>query len=456
VTRRLVGAVLLALLGVLPARGQQRRCLLEIVQAERQFTGQRFLGADNSNYYLAGNAQLRCRNQNVYLGADSIESINGEVIHLLGKGYYRDDKIAVNAQELTYYKSTETVQARVGVRIRDRKTGSTLTGPYVDYLRPVKGVHDSAKVLAMNHPTVRIFPSGADTTKTHPWILNSSVLNGFGSSTFWAKDSVTLVRDSVRATADSLLFRTAKEDTLDLVGKPATLTRAGSDTLHVIGRTIRLALADDSIRAIIARDSATATSGAASLAGEGLIMSFRNGKLDSLRVWDRKDGATLRREAYDLRGDSIAVATPAEQLRGFLIVGRGVVRSPRDSALAPLPDDSALKRVPDRDTIWGGRIAAEFSQHDSAGTTVTRPKQILASGSAASLAWRNTTQQGKLTATPTYVRADTILILMRGGDSTGVAEVRYRGHADGLLMQKLPPAPDTTHATAPKRPGGGG
>jgi lipopolysaccharide export system protein LptA len=455
VTLRVCVALGLVLTMAAPLAGQARskRCLMEIENINNRGTYLEFAGA-NSNYFAGGNVRLRCRNQNVRLGADSIEAINGEVVHLLGKAFYRDANIDVTADELTYYISQESIQGRSRVHVVDRKTGSSLSGPNVNFLRAAQGVRDSSSVLAIDYPTVRLFASGADTTRTHPWVLRASVLNGFGESTFWGSDSVTLDRDSVHATADSIYYRTAKQDTLTLTGAPATLERIGADTLQVHGGIIRLGLDADRIRNIMASDSAHATNGSTEVVGGKLVFEFSDEKLVRLSAWDSHAPATVHREGYDLVGDSVVVETPGEQLRGFRIFGHGLVRSPRDTMLVGMPEDSAMQKVPDRDTIWGSHIVADFAQVDSAGQQVTRIQKIESIGSAASFAWRNTTEKGVTRAVPAYLRADTVLVLMKGGDSTGISEVRYRGHADGMMLRKgTVKAAGDTLAVKPK--GGG-
>src|SRR5690606_38709708 len=92
-----------------------------------------------------------------------------------------------------------------------------------------------------------------------------------------------------------------------------------------------------------------------------------------------------------------------------------------------------------RDQMTGNRITARFVDVDSAGTILTRLLDIVATGSATSLYAREVERNGRLEPTINYTRADTIIILMKTGDSTGIHEVRaFRGRepVDGIQLER--------------------
>lgn len=164
-------ALALALTGRVAAQ-QGKRCLLDIDNVEREgFRSEPLAG--NTNYFAGGNVRLSCRGQDVHLGGDSLASLNGSVIILTTKAFFRDGTISLTGDTITYFKNGETMQARGNVVTRNVKTGSTLTGPSVDYLRAVKGVRDSAETIAIQRPTLRYLPLRGlrDTTKASPYII---------------------------------------------------------------------------------------------------------------------------------------------------------------------------------------------------------------------------------------------------------------------------------------------
>ena len=129
-----------------------------------------------------------------------------------------------------------------------------------------------------------------------------------------------------------------------------------------------------------------------------------------------------------------------------------MILSPRDSAgidsATVVPDslpgdsvstDSTTASVDERDTLWGEQIVASFGDVDSAGTIVSRLRLITAIGTAASLFSRNVDRGATVTPSITYTRADTIVIVMRTDDTTGVLEVRARRGAepvDGVQLER--------------------
>ncbi|HQW67963.1 MAG TPA: hypothetical protein PLJ23_13035, partial [Gemmatimonadales bacterium] len=70
---------------------QPRRCVLEFERPAQREGVRVEPFAGNENYYIGGDVRLKCRGQNVRVGADSVESINGEVVRFITKAYYRDD-----------------------------------------------------------------------------------------------------------------------------------------------------------------------------------------------------------------------------------------------------------------------------------------------------------------------------------------------------------------------------
>ena len=428
-------ALALALTGRVTAQ-QGKRCLLDIDNVEREgFRSEPLAG--NTNYFAGGNVRLSCRGQDVHLGGDSLASLNGSVIILTTKAFFRDGTISLTGDTITYFKNGETMQARGNVVTRNVKTGSTLTGPSVDYLRAVKGVRDSAETIAIQRPTLRYLPLRGlkDTTKVSPYIIVADVLRGLGGSRLWGRGSVTVDRDSLHGTGDSLVYLSGRGGFASLFGAPAALQRVTSDSFRATGREVRLGLDDEALRDVRAFGDGHVTNGSSDIHGDSVALAFTSEKLSRTLAWDRQKPATVHNEGYDIKGDSIAIDTPGEKLRELRVYRNGEVRNPPDTAAARAATDSARAAPRDRDTLWGDRIVAAFVQVDSAGVEKTRIRQIEAVGTARSLFSRNVTKNGKTSPSVNYTRADTILILMKGGDSTGVSIVRAHGAVDGIQLE---------------------
>ena len=222
-------AAALTVLGtvVLAARlcGQQRKtCLMVLDNADRQMTTNSLLPG-NTIVDVAGNVRMHCDKQKVSLRTDSLSMLSGDYARLYGHAVYQDSSYQFAADTIIYLTRAEKVEGRGHVVALDKTTGSTLVGPFVDYWRQVKGINDSAKVVALLRPTVRYFvrTTPKDTAREQPYLLSGQMLQGFGGSRLWGSGAVTVDRDSLHGTGDSLAFQRGATSVAQLIGVPATL-----------------------------------------------------------------------------------------------------------------------------------------------------------------------------------------------------------------------------------------
>ena len=426
-----------------PAPGT--RCNLHLIKADHDFVrNPQFNNDVNVNYDVAGHVHLQCDRQEIFLDADSVSVLSEDYARLYGHVVYRDSAYRFAADTMIYILRLEKLEARGNVHVLDKSAGSTLDGPFVDYWRQVKGVNDSARVEALKRPTVHYFttPPSGDSTKRSPYILVGAHLKGFGKSRMTADSAVTLDRDSLHARSDSIAVDRGKATTVQLMGKPARVRRAGEDSFLVVGKEIRFRLEDDKLRELRSFLDASVVRGATIVNGDTVTMAFTAEKLGLTLAWNRKTGATMRSEGYDVVGDSLAVETPAELLREIRVFNHGMIRNPRDTTVHPSPRFPGDTAKPDstRNTLWGERITARFDQADSAGTQVTRVRGLQAFGKGAlqarSLFARMVTaKDGKVTPSINYTLADTILLRMKSGDSSGISAVQAYGHVDGVQLE---------------------
>lgn len=436
-----------------------RRCNIVLERSDRDLVRDEPIPG-NENIFAGGNVQLRCAQQPVFLGGDSLASFNGDVIQLITKAYYRDEDVRITADTLMYTRLDERLQARGNVVATNRTNGSTLTGPWVDHYRAVRGIRDSAETTALQRPTLRyaVPRAAGDTADPAPYVIEADRMRAQGSSRMEGWGGVIITRDSLRGLGDSVLYLTGETRLAILRGELAQLRRRGADSFTVIGREVQLGLeggADD-LDAVRAYGEGRVTNGASDIIADSVSLAFTGGMLAQTLAWDREALAQVLAEGYDIRGDSIAVDTPGERLRELRVFQRGILQSPVtdsvtsdssgvavvDSLAAPrdsMPADTAAAEPPIRDQMTGNRIIARFMDVDSAGTLLTRLVDIVATGSATSLYSREVMRNGRLEPTINYTRADTIIVLMKTGDSTGVSEVRaFRGTepVDGVQLER--------------------
>lgn len=443
-----IGFVVLALAvcstaGVAAQQAVGRRCQLQVDSIGREGIRDNQIPG-NVNYFGGGGVWLRCLNQSIRLHGDSLESYNAEVIRLLTAAQYRDDDVTIDADTLTYLKASELLQARGNVRIVNRTSGSTLEGPYVDYYRAVGGVRDIAETVAQQRPTVhyRVERAAGDTVDPSPYVIVADGLRGRGSSHLTGWGNVTVDRDSLAGRGDTLVYERGTEDVAVLLGQPASMTRVGADSFRVTGHRVELVLEGEELRGLRAFGDGHVTGEVGEIIADSASLAFEDGDLVRTLAWDRANRAQVLAGGYDVRGDSVAIDTPGERLRELRVFERGTLVEPEDTAgvatvadsLTPPVDTAAIDDI--RNTMTGSRITARFIDHDSAGTVTTRLVDIVAIGSATSLFAREVERDGQLSPTINYTRADTIVVVMKTGDSTGVAEVRAFGHVDGLQLER--------------------
>ena len=423
-------------------RPAERRCVLELLSADREGGGDEPI-AGSANYYAGGNVRLRCRNQPVFLDGDSVTSIGGQFIQVITRAQYRDEDVIIDADTLTYLKGNEVLQARGAVRILNKLNGSTLIGSYVDYYRAVRGVRDSAESTALNRPTVtyRVARAAGDTIDPSPYLIVADGLKGYGSNRLTGWGSVTVDRDSLAGRGDSLLYTQGDTEEVTLAGQPATLVRSGADSFSVAGRHVVLGLVGEELRAVRALGQGRILGGTGEIIADSAALEFEDGKLVATRAWDRTVRARIISQGYEIFGDSVAIDTPAERLREIRIFDQGEVVELADSTgkgpidtTAAQPADSADATIDNRMT--GTRLTLRFQDHDSAGTVLTQLVDITAIGGATSLFSREVEREGRTSPSINYTRADTIVVVMRTGDSTGVLEVRAFGHVDGMQLEQ--------------------
>lgn len=460
-----------------PAAPTGTRCTMELISAERQGYGSQPLpGQNTTNYDVAGHVHMRCRGQKIFLDADSVHAVAGDFFRFMtGEGYrahYRDSIYDVMADTITYIRRTEKVEMRGAVHMLDRLTGSTMDGPYVDYFRAVKGVNDTATVLAIQRPTVRYITTlrPGDTTRHTPYVLIGDFLHGFGERRLRGNGAVSIDHDSLRGTGDSLWIDRDTVATTRLMGGTARLWRRGADSFMVRGREVRLVFAHDSLRDLHAFVDADVSRAASDVSGDTVTIAFVHEKVDRTDAWAHKAPAKMHASGYDVTGDSVVVDSPGELLREVRAYGNAQMTGPPDTTfvMPPRPRaalrgdstarDSAQRRdtlpaPPPRSTMWGATVVAQFRQIDSAGTQVTRLEQLHAFGAARSLVARMVAHNGKPSPSINYTRADTIQVLMKAGDSVAVSAVHAWGHVDGVQEETatLRRRPDTTQAAPPAK-----
>ncbi len=423
-TTRVAFALALASMAIAhPVWGQNRRCQLQVDNVDRQGMSASIIGTSTTNYFAGGNVRLSCRGQNVRIWADSVASYQGSVVQFIGHFRYEDETAKVTSDFGTYYKDTERWEARGNVNYRGIRDGSQLTGPAADYSRRIRGTREQEELYADQRPTLTLAARDSANRRSDPYVIVADRIRMRGEDLMWAGGTVTIDRSDLTGRSDSMQLDTGKGSAGALIGH-ASIRRAVEDSVAMAGKRIDLALTQKELTGVTGRDSATTlTSRNLDLIAAMISLRLQNRKVVQTLAWGTAPRPRALADDYEVRGDSLAIDTPGEQLKEL--------RSFRGAWVGFRPD--TLKG--ERDWVSGDAITASFAEFVGAGGGKAALRRLEANQSAAS--FYRVTRAGATGGKPSinYARADRIILTMHGTDSLKVEKVEMTGNVDGVQLQ---------------------
>src|SRR5215210_2546795 len=233
-------AVLLLISWWRPAYGQTDKCVFQIDNVERQ--GSVVETPQGTNYFAGGNVRLSCRGSQITMQSDSVAAYGGNLVRFIGNVKYRDSTLTMDADYGTYYKAGEKWEARGRVNTKNLKTGSTLTGPALDYFRMVKGVRDTLEMYATGRPRIQYASADSSSRAAEPYVIVADRVRFRGSDRLWAGGKVTIDRSDFAARGDSLRLDTGKGSDGTLIGGNPIMRGLGRDSFSIAGKKVDLKL----------------------------------------------------------------------------------------------------------------------------------------------------------------------------------------------------------------------
>jgi len=431
--RRLLPGLLLLLAA--PLAGQSRRCQLQVDHVARQ--GMKVdVTPTVSNYFAGGDVQLSCRGQQVRIWSDSIASYQGAVVQFIGNFRYEDSDAKVSSDFGTYYRDDERWEARGNVVYLNRKDGSQLKGPSVNYYRKLRGTRELEEAFADQRPTLTVVSRDSTSRPSEPYIVVADRVRTRGPDLMWGGGSVTVDRSDLRGRGDSLQLDTGKAGAGALVGR-ASLRRAAEDSFALSGRRIDLELVKQELSAITGRDSAVLTSKDLDLSADAIRLRLEAKKVVQTLAWGDKRRPQALADDYQVLGDSLAIDTPEEALKELRAFGTAWVGFRPDSAQG------------ERDWIAGDKVSAQFASQAPGAKRRSALSRLEARESARSFYRIANTSTAGARPSINYSRADRIILFMQPGDSLKVERVEMVGHVDGVQAEPLAQKPDTTRPRKP-------
>ena len=402
------------------ASAPSQRCVFQVDNVDRQ-------GAVNetptgTNYFAGGNVRLSCRGMRITMQSDSVAAYGGNVVQFIGNVKYRDSTLSMDADFGTYYKNGERWEARGRVDTKNLRSGSTLTGPSLDYFRVVKGVRDTLEMYAVGRPRIRYFADDSAAQQAEPYVIVADRVRFKGSDRLWGGGKVTIDRSDFAARGDSLRLDTGKGSDGTLLGGSPSMRGLGPDSFSLTGRRLDLTLERRELKRVIAKGDGHAVNKDSDLVADTIVLALAGKKLEHTYAWGKTVRPSATATSYAMRADSLALDSPGQilqQVRGFgtAWLGAGI--------------DSATK---ERDWMRGDTVVATFASADSAGKRHSVLSRIEARTAAQSY---HLDKNAKAPTRPSinYARGDVIVVTMKPPAVGGVDRVDIRGKVDGIQLE---------------------
>lgn len=446
----LVGIAGWAAAGVTSAQARKKaapandRCRLQILNVDRQ--GVRTEPTPGvQNVFAGGNIHAQCVGRNIHIYSDSLASYGGNVVQFISQGNrvkYRDSTTNLDADFGTYFKDGERFEAQGNVVHRDLKNGSTISGARIDYLRPVRGLRTELEVLGYSRPTVSYVVKDSAGRAQAPYIIIGNTVRTVGSETINAGGAVTIDRENLKGSGDSLWLDTGKKQGGQLIGNAALRnqqdTAGTSPGFALTGRTIDLGLSNRELSSVKGRDSARLVSRDVTLDADSILIRLRQRQADQTVAWGKTVRPTAVSADYQVRGDSIWVETPNQKLSKVIAFGNG---------WAGLSGDTTTGAR--RDWIAGDKVTVTFLERAASGPNRLAIQQLQAEQRARSF-YQVAPERGQTKGSMNYTRADRILVTMRiTPDSNTVQQVDATGSVEGVHLQPAAAKRQDTTAVRP-------
>src|SRR5690348_7735306 len=377
------------------------------------------------NAYTGGNVDARCPAQGQVLRSDSLESYgdDGRVV-FIGHVDYRDPRLKLKSDYLTYFQREERILATQNV-IATLPSGSTLTGPQVEFFRPIPKVRPLQSATAIGRPTINLIERDSAGRPQPPVKITANTVYLQGDSIVSAVGQVVVVRPELTAVGDSL-YADGGSGLLRMMRQPR-ITGTKGRPFTLVGETIDLHTQQRKLSRVLAKNAAQAHSEDLDLKSDTIDLRVANDLLQQAMVWG-KTRAHATSPSQSIVADSIHVIMPAQHVRELHALR---------SAVAEAMPDTTKYKTKEKDRLTGDTIVAYFDSVPAKDTT-TKPQIRLsvATGHATSL--QHVAPQDTSLCVPaiSYVTGQVITAHF---DSGQVKTVDINKKATGVLLQ-----PDST------------
>ena len=409
---------------------QERRCQLNFTNTPATRTQLvKDAGTGRYNTFVGGGVVAKCIGQDVTLYADSAELYDTiKLYYLFGNVRYREPRVNIDADRVTYFLQEERILAEQNVRA-SLPSGSSMTGPQAEYLRPVAPIRTVAQLRTTLRPTFKLIQKDSTGKPSDPATLLADRVNVIDDSAYYAGGDVDITRPDLHATSDSAYMAEVRQYAR-LIKRPQ-IEGKGERKFTLRGRAIDLFSKDRLLERVLAVDSAQALSGDLDLRSDSIDMRVTDNKLTRAFAWGPSRAKAISPDRTII-ADSLDVQMPNQKLSEVHAIGNAYAET--------VPDSTKLKSE-QRDWLKGDTIVAAFDSA-LASDTSSRPRirQLVANSNASSF-YQIPSNKGP-TEKPSlnYVRGKSITVSF---DDQEVQSVVVDEQAAGVFLE---PVNDTTAA----------
>jgi hypothetical protein len=334
----------------------------------------RKLPSGQSNLYFGGHVVARCPAQKLVIRSDSLEQYGDEGrIYLIGHVDYREPRLSLKSDFLTYFQREERLLAVQNVDAR-LPTGSTLRGPQIEFFRAVPGVRTQQSATAIGRPTINLVERDSAGRPQPPVKITANTVYMQGDSIVSGAGQVVVVRPELTATGDSL-YTDAGTGLVRMMRQPK-ITGTKGRPFTLVGETIDLLSQRRKLSRVLAKNAAEATSEDLDLKSDTIDLRITNDLLQRAIVWG-VSRAHATSPTQSIVADSINVLMPAQRVREMHAV--------RNATAEAVPDTTKFHTT-EKDRLTGDTIVAFFDSIPARDTaSKPRIRLLVATGNATSL-----------------------------------------------------------------------
>jgi lipopolysaccharide export system protein LptA len=391
-----------------------------------------------ANTFIGGGFVGRCQGENNRISADSAEQFEAAgLVNMYGNVVYEEPgEMRITAAHATYFTREGRIFADGNVVATQLATGSTFTGPNIEYYRVMPG-RPTARMVAPNRPTARLIEKDSAGIPGPPVTITADRFEDLGDTLLLAWGDVVITREKLLGRADSSAFNKTTQQAR-LVRSARIRSTDSVQAFTLVGDTIDLFTTDKKLNRVFASHSASATNKDLVLNAERIDLRLKDQQIDEAYAFG-PGRAKARTPQQNVDADSLRIVLTDQRPREVRAIGSAIALG--------VPDTLKIKSA-DRDMLRGDSVFAYFDtlQVPTDSAKQSRIREIRAFGNASSL-FQIPSAKGP-TAPPAlnYVRGQQIFVQF---DTGSVRNVRVDSSASGLYLEPAPDSLTDTSTTPP-------